>query len=1049
MEHRSLRFLLAGPQSGMIITFLYFCIVIHNQPMCLPSRTVLLFCTAVMLAGPLTGVYGQGYVLTRYGSEDGLGHDDVRTIAVDSSGFVWMATWDGLTRYDGTDFITYFHDPADSTTIPYFSAAQVVVDCKDNLWVTTDNGMLSVFNRATEKFNRIRSIGGYPVTDLTCFGSGPDGYIWFVLGKGVLRHDPSSEESLFYPWRNKPADRLDLKFTYNGLVFDNNGEPWLAGIDVVKLETGTDGSDGARYASVKSFNTIERLPGRIGTFFAAAGYSTMVGDTSGNLWLASLTGLFRYNEARKCFTEVGGDFSKIRFTGDHPVIFYNHDTGLNICFPEKDSVITVPKDICGLPTTYLMHDSGMLWFSHLGQGGTPAGVIKLVFTPHKFRHINPLPTKSNELNVFGLLKDENNALWIAARDRNYLIRLPARGVPEKKLILNEQDFKDLWHARAFLSDTGAIWIGYYNNLLLHYDLATGKTEKHYPAKVNHTITYDRDGSILIADDGIIRYDPVTRQSTRLYTIRDSVYIFTFHRQGNILWAGCSYNYLLEYNLDTGEHRLIRLAQGVTNYEDICEGTNGDLWIATLGTGVCRYNPVTGEKIFYTTSTGLSNNTTYSILRDPEGNMWVSTNKGLSVINPVTGLIRSFGENDGQPIREFNSDASLITGEGKFLFGGVGGAVEFDPLEVLHGTNEKPIQKIIIKELDVSGLRRSFDKPVYKKDTVYLDKGDDNFHLSFVVPEYRNPSIIRYRYRLGGEEANWYYTGHSDRNVNFSNLTPGWYTLDIEATDLSGSWSNRKTITIRIKPYFYQTTLFRVTLPLVLLLFFFMLAWNIIRQLNQRERQKRDMLRQQALRAQMNPHFIFNALNSINYFISNNDRLSANRYIADFSKHIRTVLNNMNEDFVRLSVEIDALEDYLKIEHLRFGDKFDYNILIDQDVRTESLRISPGLVQPFVENAIWHGVMGLTGRKGIIRIRFLSKGSGIACVVEDDGVGRARSEAMKDKTLPKKSRGISLASERLKIINNILLTDCRITISDLYPERTETGTRVEIDLPITP
>lgn len=1018
--------------------------------MCLPYRTVLLCCITFLLTGPVTRVSGQGYVLTHYGSGDGLGHDDVRTIAVDSSGFIWMATWDGLTRYDGTDFKTYFHDPADSTTIPYFSVSQVFVDCKDNLWITTDNGMLSVFNRATETFSRISSIGGYAVTDLACFNYSPDGYLWFILDKGALRYEPSSEETLFYPWRNKPADRLILKFARNRLMFDSNNEPWLIGTEAVKLDIGTDGSDGQRYTEVKSFNTIERLPGRIGTFFNAAGYSTMVEDTSGNLWLASLSGLFRYDEAGKCFMEVGRDSGRIRFTGDQPVIFYNYDTGLNICFPEKDSVIIVPADICGLPTTYMLHDPEMLWFSRQGQGGTPAGVVKMVFTPHEFRHINPLPTNFNELNVFGLIKDENDALWIASRDRNYLIRIPpGNGVPKKKLILNEQEIKDLWHARSFLPDTGAIWIGYYNNLLLHYDLETGKTEKHYPARVNHTMCYDRDGSILIADDGIIRYNPVTRQSTRLLTLRDTSYIFTFYRQGNILWAGCSNSYLLEYNLDTGDHSLIRLAQGVTNYEAVCEGDSGDLWIATLGTGVCRYNHVTGEKTFYTTSSGLSNNTTYSILRDPEGNMWVSTNKGLSVINPVTGLIRSFGENDGQPIREFNSDASWITGDGKFLFGGVGGAVEFDPLEVLHGTNENTTRKIIIKELDVSGLRRTFDKPVYKEDTVYLKKGDDNFHLSFVLPEYRNPSIIRYRYRLGGEEANWYYTDHNDRNINFSNLAPDWYTLDIEATDLSGSWSNSKTITIRIKPYFYQTTLFRVTLPLILLTLFSLIGWTILKQMNQRERQKRDMLRQQALRAQMNPHFIFNALNSINYFISNNDRLSANRYIADFSKHIRTVLNNMNEDFVRLSVEIDAIEDYLKIEHLRFGDKFDYDLIIEKDVRTDSLKTSPGLIQPFVENAIWHGVMGVTGRKGMIRIRFHGKGSGIACVVEDDGVGRARSEAMKDKSLPRKSRGISLALERLKIINNILLTDCRITISDLYPDRTETGTRVEIDLPSAP
>mgnify|MGYP002399036657 CR=1 FL=1 len=1015
----------------------------------LTYRTVLLFWTVLVLNGLYSEAFGQGYVLTHYNSRNGIGHDLVRTIAADSSGFIWMATWDGITRYDGTDFVNYYHDPADSTTIPYFSVSQICIDSADNLWLVTDNGILALFNRATEKIIRVRNVGGYPVNDLVCFNADHDGKMWFVLKKGILKHDPGSGNTLFYPWKLPEDEMPVMRFSNYRLTFDGSGRPWLAGRDILKLKMGVSERGENLYSEIESVNTINRLPGRIGTFFDEAGNSCMVSDSSGNLWLASMTGLFRYDEAADSFNEFGKDFSKIKFACDRPVVFYNHETGLNICFPDKDSVMTVTKEICGLPITYLMHDPGLLWFSHMGQGGTPDGVLKVVFTPYEFRHINPFPESNSQLNVFGLIKDEDDALWIAARDRNYLIRIPNTGPPEKKLVLNDKEIKDLWHPRAFLPDTGGIWIGYYYNQLLHYDLETGKTEKHDVAKVNHTICYDRDGSLLIADDGIIKYDPVAGESKRLYTIRDSVYIFTFHRQDSILWAGCSYSYLLKYNLDTGEHELIKLAQGITNYEDICEGPNGELWIATLGTGVCRYDPETGGKLFYTTSSGLSNNTTYCILRDPEGNMWVSTNKGLSVINPVTGLIRSFGENDGLPIHEFNSDAKCVTKDGKFLFGGVGGAVEFDPLEVLHGISGRTIQKIIIKELDVSGLRRTFDRPVYMKDTVILEKGDNNFHLSFVVSEYRNPSVIRYRYRLGGEEANWHYTDHTDRNITFSGLSPGWYNLLIEATDINGSWSLYRKLVIRIKPFFYQTTFFRIALPLVLLILLSTLGWNIIRQLNQRERQRRDMLRHQALRAQMNPHFIFNALNSINYFISNNDRLSANRYIADFSKLIRTVLNNMNEDSVRLSVEIEALEDYLKIEHLRFGDKFDYSVEIDQDVNAEALRISPGMVQPFVENAIWHGVMGLNGRKGMISVKFMMKGASLTCTVEDDGVGRTRSEAMKDKSLPKKSRGISLATERLKIINNIMMSDCRIIISDLYPDRTETGTRVEIDIPVMP
>jgi LytS/YehU family sensor histidine kinase len=156
---------------------------------------------------------------------------------------------------------------------------------------------------------------------------------------------------------------------------------------------------------------------------------------------------------------------------------------------------------------------------------------------------------------------------------------------------------------------------------------------------------------------------------------------------------------------------------------------------------------------------------------------------------------------------------------------------------------------------------------------------------------------------------------------------------------------------------------------------------------------------------------------------------------------------MNEEFVKLSEEMGALEDYLKIEHLRFGDKFDYSINIEAGLQTDAIRVSPGLIQPFVENAIWHGVMGLTDRKGMISVSLRLRDGVLACTVDDDGVGIARSEAMKDRSLPGKSKGISLTTDRLKIINNLLLTNYKITISDLFSDRFETGTRVEIELPV--
>jgi len=198
---------------------------------------------------------------------------------------------------------------------------------------------------------------------------------------------------------------------------------------------------------------------------------------------------------------------------------------------------------------------------------------------------------------------------------------------------------------------------------------------------------------------------------------------------------------------------------------------------------------------------------------------------------------------------------------------------------------------------------------------------------------------------------------------------------------------------------------------------------------------------------MNPHFIFNSLNSINYFISNNDKLSANRYIADFSKLIRSILQNLSSDFISLDKEIESVVNYLEIEYLRFGDKFEYEVHVDKELDCYSLKVSPGMVQPFVENAIWHGVRGLESRKGRIEVWFGFNAGHLTCIVKDDGIGRKRTEILKTGSDQKKSKGISIAQERLRIINGLQGSHYKIDIRDMHPDMYDTGTVVEIEIPI--
>ncbi|HKR04340.1 MAG TPA: histidine kinase, partial [Bacteroidia bacterium] len=175
-------------------------------------------------------------------------------------------------------------------------------------------------------------------------------------------------------------------------------------------------------------------------------------------------------------------------------------------------------------------------------------------------------------------------------------------------------------------------------------------------------------------------------------------------------------------------------------------------------------------------------------------------------------------------------------------------------------------------------------------------------------------------------------------------------------------------------------------------------------------------RQQALRSQMNPHFIFNCLNSINGFILQNDAITASTFLIKFSKLIRLILEHSNEKSISLQSELDALKLYIEMELLRFEKKFSFEINVDEEVMPESVMVPPLIFQPFVENSIWHGLLHKENA-GTLLIEISQKENMLKCIIEDNGIGREMSAALKSKiSTHKKSLGLQLTKERLAIMN---------------------------------
>ncbi|PTM00078.1 MAG: sensor histidine kinase [Bacteroidetes bacterium] len=207
----------------------------------------------------------------------------------------------------------------------------------------------------------------------------------------------------------------------------------------------------------------------------------------------------------------------------------------------------------------------------------------------------------------------------------------------------------------------------------------------------------------------------------------------------------------------------------------------------------------------------------------------------------------------------------------------------------------------------------------------------------------------------------------------------------------------------------------------------------------------NLLALKSLRSQMNPHFIFNALNSVNSFIATNDERTANKYLSDFSQLMRSVLENSEEDFIPLKKEIELLDLYTKLEHFRFQDKFDYSIDVDETIDVEDFQIPPMLLQPYIENAVWHGLR-YKSEKGHLNIAIRPKSKGeITITISDDGIGRERSKALKTENQKKQnSKGMNNIKKRVAILNEMYKDKVDVTIED-FQQLGDAGTQVVVTL----
>jgi anti-sigma regulatory factor (Ser/Thr protein kinase) len=470
------------------------------------------------------------------------------------------------------------------------------------------------------------------------------------------------------------------------------------------------------------------------------------------------------------------------------------------------------------------------------------------------------------------------------------------------------------------------------------------------------------------------------------------------------------------------------------------GIDDDMWVATSGAGLVHFKKDTIIRVLKEEE-GLTSDITTCLFID-SNLVWLGTNKGLNRIE--TGKekmsITRFTSADGLGADFINT---VIATDSNVYVGTAAGISIFSK----NILTEKSV--CILHILQVS----ENNKQLKNNSSYSFPHNALNIQFDFTAISFKSAGDITYYYKLEGLDDKWNTT--TSNFINFPTLQPNNYTLNLKAINKFGVESKVETIRITILPPWWQTWLFRIAvLVLLVLLVLFIYRYNI-RAVKRKGEAKREIetrfaaLEQKAMQAQMNPHFIFNSLNSIQTFILNLDVEGANAYLTSFASLIRQTLDNSMQPLITVASEVKYLETYLVLEKLRFRDKFSYEILVDDRVDQNNTVLPGMLLQPYIENSLRHGIQHRKDNDGLISLS-ISKtdDNSILYIIRDNGVGRKKAEELKSaRHIEYQSRGTFINEKRIVAINNQFKTTIRVNTEDILDaDGSVTGTKVTVLIP---
>ena len=1004
----------------------------------------------------------------------GLSQNMVNTIIQDSIGYLWFGTWDGLNQFDGYNFTIY--NKVDGMSNPTINA---LLEDKDGIiWIGTQDG-LNLFDRENKSFSVIKSIPGESNSlsnnTINHIYQDREGYIWISTVQGLSRYDKQNHIYKHFDFNFADVDTIRTNWV-NKVTQDSRGLLWIA----------------TRYGLFCFDNTTQLFspyfhyqddPKSI----SSNAINDVYEDRQGNIWVGTQNGLNLFLSEDQGFKKYFHSYNepnslsnnqvKAIYEDSHGIFWVGTHDKLNIL--DRQTGTFSHYHHSGNSSSISNNDINCIFEDDMGSVwvGTYKGVNKVYLGLSTFKLYQRDPDDPHSLSdnvIHGIFKDEDGLVWLATgKGVNILDREIGKYTRLHHMIDSYTDLADVRIRSIHRDSRGHVWIATDSHGLFKYKPSTGTYERftsspYDPNTLNDNnllwITEDHLGYIWVGSGrGVNAFHPDTMEIRSwshdprdTNSISNNLIWIIYEDRENNLWFGTN-NGLNRY-----DRKLDAFVSYLSDPDDpysissnvvfgIYEDSKGNFWVSTMGGGLNHFDPLREVFLHLDEENGLPNDVVYITLEDKNGNLWLTTNWGISKFNPKTGEFVNYDINDGLQGNEFNGGAWYHADDGEIFFGGMDGFNSFYPEEI---TMNKQAPRIVITSF--KKLNKSVDREFVDGDSIRLNYDDNFFSIEFSALDFTNPSKNKYAFKLENYDEDWNFRDADRRMAEYTNVSPGTYEFRVIGSNNDGVWNEEgSTLHIIILPPWWDTLIFRLIFGAVIFaLLWSFIYWRIRMIKRKHEVEKRVLaiekelfdVQQKALQLQMNPHFIFNSLNAIQSFVIGNDTDKAIHYLSKFSQLMRLILSNSRETTIPIKDELKAVEHYMDIERLRFDDKFDYSIKVDRDIDDEFMEIPPMVIQPFVENAILHGLVH-SPEQGHIALELQLQHNFIFCTIEDNGIGRKKAAEIRDSSgIKRESRGMLITKERLEILNKQNKEKVAVKVIDLHDgEGNAKGTRVEINM----